>query len=594
MRRLNLAAASSDDVASMATSVANPNMPPSNLQEPLAGINPIEVTATTPTTATSAAETTPTAKPQRKYERKSKRFVWPDELHRLFVAAIFDLGLKNASPKALMPFMGGSAGQYGLTTEHLKSHLQKYRLNYERSRAEFLEFYDETAKRNVKRRRRTSKTSPTTEQQSMFVFPIRAHQPSADGSVQSTSNADDDDEEEYDEEKERGYQSDSETDHTESSRRVRPERSQGRGTQPPAPAPNVSYQQMLQGDLYAATGRTRKNSERSEAPTPAHAPMNPADVAAHYSRLNLAATKPVANLTDFAQQYAASINAGAYPYTNRGMYDNPAMAAAAAAAAAANGAPLSDPQWSILASLLSPQLSAVSAQAHALASQRKTSLDAFSLEAEPTDLQLQMHLAMQAQMNLHRQMLTRKVAVSQHLANGQQQPRDQAGQDRDIGHYPPILSDPSYQQLLAGQQGMGQSEQMLLRQQLFRAAQLQIQQQNAMASLQHHMPHGVAASTNTGSMPSTPSTHPTAASAGSASTTPAVSSSTADNRSLPSDQAASVPNPTALSLYQPTQDIPATSPKPLDSALDSYRWDQMDLQMSMSDDEGDLFSFLRS
>lgn len=27
---------------------------------------------------------------QRKYERKTKRFIWPDELHRLFIAAIFD------------------------------------------------------------------------------------------------------------------------------------------------------------------------------------------------------------------------------------------------------------------------------------------------------------------------------------------------------------------------------------------------------------------------------------------------------------------------------------------------------------------------
>jgi hypothetical protein len=59
---------------------------------------------------------------QRKYERKSKRFIWPEELHRLFVAAIFDgelisfllngvytydllnmlVGLKNASPKTLL------------------------------------------------------------------------------------------------------------------------------------------------------------------------------------------------------------------------------------------------------------------------------------------------------------------------------------------------------------------------------------------------------------------------------------------------------------------------------------------------------------
>lgn len=32
---------------------------------------------------------TPTTR-QRKYERKTKRFIWPDDLHRLFVAAIFD------------------------------------------------------------------------------------------------------------------------------------------------------------------------------------------------------------------------------------------------------------------------------------------------------------------------------------------------------------------------------------------------------------------------------------------------------------------------------------------------------------------------
>lgn len=28
--------------------------------------------------------------PIRKYERKTPRFVWPDELHRLFIASIFE------------------------------------------------------------------------------------------------------------------------------------------------------------------------------------------------------------------------------------------------------------------------------------------------------------------------------------------------------------------------------------------------------------------------------------------------------------------------------------------------------------------------
>lgn len=40
-------------------------------------------------TPRSTASSNPPAR-QRKYERKTKRFIWPEELHRLFVAAIFD------------------------------------------------------------------------------------------------------------------------------------------------------------------------------------------------------------------------------------------------------------------------------------------------------------------------------------------------------------------------------------------------------------------------------------------------------------------------------------------------------------------------
>jgi hypothetical protein len=43
--------------------------------------------------AVRAAAASASGKPQRKYERKTKRFVWPDELHRLFVASIFDCAL---------------------------------------------------------------------------------------------------------------------------------------------------------------------------------------------------------------------------------------------------------------------------------------------------------------------------------------------------------------------------------------------------------------------------------------------------------------------------------------------------------------------
>ncbi|KAF0759472.1 hypothetical protein AaE_003698, partial [Aphanomyces astaci] len=74
-----------------------------------------------PNEATSAesgiSDTSQPGSSGRKYERRTKRFIWPDELHRLFVAAVFDVGLKNASPKALLTLMGTPACTNGLTTE---------------------------------------------------------------------------------------------------------------------------------------------------------------------------------------------------------------------------------------------------------------------------------------------------------------------------------------------------------------------------------------------------------------------------------------------------------------------------------------------
>ena len=51
---------------------------------------------------------------------------------------IFEIGLKHSSPKvliALMPFYPN------LNTEHIKSHLQKYRIHYSKSRDEFIQYY---------------------------------------------------------------------------------------------------------------------------------------------------------------------------------------------------------------------------------------------------------------------------------------------------------------------------------------------------------------------------------------------------------------------------------------------------------------------
>lgn len=52
-----------------------------------------------------------------------KRLVWTPELHERFVKAIESVGMNQAVPKTLVTIMNVE----GLTTEHVKSHLQKYR-----------------------------------------------------------------------------------------------------------------------------------------------------------------------------------------------------------------------------------------------------------------------------------------------------------------------------------------------------------------------------------------------------------------------------------------------------------------------------------
>ncbi|KAF1783416.1 Homeodomain-like [Phytophthora cactorum] len=78
---------------------------------------------------------------------------------RLHCAYVNEVGLKNASPKTLLPMMNKSNPESGLTTEHLKSHLQKYRINYQRSSQEFQEICDREVKRDRKRRRHEERRS---------------------------------------------------------------------------------------------------------------------------------------------------------------------------------------------------------------------------------------------------------------------------------------------------------------------------------------------------------------------------------------------------------------------------------------------------
>jgi SHAQKYF class myb-like DNA-binding protein len=71
--------------------------------------------------------------------RWSKRFTWPEDLHRDFVSAIFDVGLKHSSPSTILEHM---PKHEQITTERIKSHLQKYRLHRVKSKKEFISSYE--------------------------------------------------------------------------------------------------------------------------------------------------------------------------------------------------------------------------------------------------------------------------------------------------------------------------------------------------------------------------------------------------------------------------------------------------------------------
>jgi len=72
---------------------------------------------------------------------KRKRYTWSDSLHRKFMATIFDIGLRSAKPKLLLELLKPCPDE--LTTEHIKSHLQKYRANSKKTREMFYAQYEE-------------------------------------------------------------------------------------------------------------------------------------------------------------------------------------------------------------------------------------------------------------------------------------------------------------------------------------------------------------------------------------------------------------------------------------------------------------------
>lgn len=71
----------------------------------------------------------------------SEEDAWTTDLHRSLVETIFTTGMRHASPSVILDFMS-NAEDFPLTSERVKSHLQKYRNQAEKSQADFMQEYD--------------------------------------------------------------------------------------------------------------------------------------------------------------------------------------------------------------------------------------------------------------------------------------------------------------------------------------------------------------------------------------------------------------------------------------------------------------------
>lgn len=494
--------------------------------------------------------------------------------------------------------MDAAGPHAGLTTEHLKSHLQKYRLNYERSRQEFLEYYDQSAKNNLKRRRKSA-TTGKSEHNSMFVFPICPKKDDKDSDSDAVS---EENEEDTPESASDGHH------------RLQRHRS-------------MHMEDKEQGRRTSQTNTSsRRHSSPHEYARPAMAPAGAG------TEESYAANAYKANNTrgmQMANRAAMAAAAAAYRYP-LGMAMDPATAAAVAAVGASGAAgagagagmeQLTDPQWNILSSLMSPHLTG--AVAHPAGAENGNGGDQpFSLHDEPSDLQVQMHLAMQAQMNLHRQMLTRKVEVSQHLsnhpiednsmyahtpwgaqaqmqANAQQQQQQQQQYQYGQQHQPrAILPGTKSTQNISAQdaQARGQADYRQI------AALPRNGVTPASMAMANAMLMGSSTSTSSSATSSTTQAPMIAANKplNEAPSSQVYSNNTQAGPSAGGDQQ----QPNALTLRaQPLNDVAGATPgvdAPMlgfdnrtdDDSLDLYRWDRIDLNVALDDD--DLFGFLKS
>ena len=95
--------------------------------------NEESASAQTSRSVTSASESSLALRDTDGFDAEVPNFVWGRSMHRRLLMALFDYAMKYASPKKLRKVMGNAFPE-SLTTEHMKSHLQKLRNNAKATR----------------------------------------------------------------------------------------------------------------------------------------------------------------------------------------------------------------------------------------------------------------------------------------------------------------------------------------------------------------------------------------------------------------------------------------------------------------------------
>jgi hypothetical protein len=81
-------------------------------------------------------------------EQKRKRFVWPDALHRDFIAAIFDVGLKHADPEIVIELLERDDPKAVLIVNqtNVRAQVQKMSALRNRSGKDYTSYYEQSLK----------------------------------------------------------------------------------------------------------------------------------------------------------------------------------------------------------------------------------------------------------------------------------------------------------------------------------------------------------------------------------------------------------------------------------------------------------------